>query len=84
MGRTPDASLASRSRIKKKATQMSGFFCPSPSLLKYGLATYPECAMSRVIFSDFEYAGKRKQTRRERFLTGWRLFFSDEGQPQVR
>lgn len=24
--------------------------------------------MSRMSFSDFEYAGKRKQTRRERFL----------------
>lgn len=24
--------------------------------------------MSQMSFSDFEYAGKRKQTRRERFL----------------
>ena len=24
--------------------------------------------MSRMRFSDFEYSGKRKQTRRERFL----------------
>lgn len=24
--------------------------------------------MSQISFSDFEYAGKRKQTRRERFL----------------
>ena len=26
--------------------------------------------MSQMSFSDFEYAGKRKQTRRERFLAG--------------
>ena len=40
----------------------------SPSMLKYSLTTCPECVMSQMSFSDFEYAGKRKQTRRERFL----------------
>ncbi|WP_222934616.1 hypothetical protein, partial [Pseudomonas fragi] len=35
----------------------------SPSMLKYSLTTCPECVMSQMSFSDFEYAGKRKQTR---------------------
>ncbi len=36
--------------------------------MKYSLPTRPKPFMSQMNFSDFEYAGKRKQTRRERFL----------------
>jgi hypothetical protein len=40
----------------------------SPTLLKYSLITCPEPCISPMSFTDFEYAGKRKQTHRERFL----------------
>lgn len=53
MSRTPDRSLVSRSKIQKKATQMSGFFLPvscARNVERRGMGNSSPCSSGNLVF----------------------------------